>query len=464
MRKKLLAEQFRDDKRVIEAKRLILEALDDVHNRFPGVQSGTPKKKEGYEALIERLGGLRGSPLYFPYLSSGLGKGPLVELADGSVKYDLISGIGVHNWGHSHRDLVAAGIDAALEDTVMQGNLQQSSRVVQLTESIVSAATSKGAKLDYCFLTSSGAMANENALKLIFHKKHPANRILCFANCFAGRTLALSQLTDKPAYRIGLPINFQIDYIPFFDSHNPKESTRNSISTLKNYLSRYPGQHACMCFELVQGEGGYYPGDRRFFLAIMEILKKNEISIFIDEIQTFGRTYELFAYQHFGLDSFVDIVTIGKMTQVCATLFPDSYKPKRGLISQTFTASTSAIVAAQVIFNHLDNGGFFGVQGKNARLHKYFVDRLEHLVQQYHETIYGPYGIGAMVAFSIFDGSLEKTKAFVQALFEQGVIAFLAGQNPTRVRFLLPTAVLTNEDIAAIADIIEVTIKQMGNK
>ena len=44
----------------------------------------------------------------------------------------------------------------------------------------------------------------------------------------------------------------------------------------------------------------------------MEILKQNNIAIFIDEIQTFGRTEELFAFQYFGLDDFVDVVTRGK--------------------------------------------------------------------------------------------------------------------------------------------------------
>jgi len=40
-----------------------------------------------------------------------------------------------------------------------------------------------------------------------------------------------------------------------------------------------------------------------------------------DEVQTFGRTTRLFAFQHFGLESLIDIVTVGKMLQVCATLF-----------------------------------------------------------------------------------------------------------------------------------------------
>ncbi len=62
---------------------------------------------------------------YFPYLASGLGNGPWVELADGSVKLDFISGIGVYGLGHSDPAMVDASVAGAIEDVVMQGNLQQ---------------------------------------------------------------------------------------------------------------------------------------------------------------------------------------------------------------------------------------------------------------------------------------------------------------------------------------------------
>ncbi len=58
--------------------------------------------------------------------------GSFVELADGSVKLDFIVGIGVHGMGHSHPANVAATVDAAIEDTVMQGNLQQGLSTVTL--------------------------------------------------------------------------------------------------------------------------------------------------------------------------------------------------------------------------------------------------------------------------------------------------------------------------------------------
>ena len=49
----------------------------------------------------------------------------------------------------------------------MQGNLQQNESSFLLCQQL-----KKASKMDHVFLTSSGAMAAENALKIIFQKKH----------------------------------------------------------------------------------------------------------------------------------------------------------------------------------------------------------------------------------------------------------------------------------------------------
>ena len=136
----------------------------------------------------------------------------------------------------------------------MQGHLQQNQEAYLLSKLLTEASG-----LDHCFLSSSGSMANENALKLIFQKKFPATRLLTFEKCFMGRTLSLAQLTDKPSFREGLPSNLAVDYVPFYQEADPEESTRHALRVLHQHLNRYPHQHAAMCFEMIQGEGGMYP-------------------------------------------------------------------------------------------------------------------------------------------------------------------------------------------------------------
>jgi 4-aminobutyrate aminotransferase-like enzyme len=459
---KLVAENFTSDSRVVRAKEMILEALSDHQKSLKGVRPAKSDLQVSYGHVVEEFGQMRGGPLFYPYLGSGIGNGALVELADGSVKYDFISGIGVHHWGHSRPELVEAGLDAAVSDTVMQGNLQQNREGASLAKTLLSAANSNGAGLGHCFFSTSGAMANENALKILMQKKSPARRILAFQHCFMGRTLALSSLTDKPDYRQGLPSVMSVDYVPFFDPDRPEESTAIAVKRLKEFLARYPGEYAAMSFELVQGESGFYPGDGDFFTALMQVLKDNDVPVMVDEIQTFGRTSELFAFQSYNLDELVDVITIGKVSQVCATLFTDEFRPGPGLISQTFTSSTAAFHAAAVIVNGLLEQGFFGPDGKIARLHKYFVEKLCRIDERNPGLISGPFGTGAMIAFTPFGGNLKKVKEFLHNLFEAGVIAFYAGSDPYRVRFLVPVGAVTFEQIDEVADIVERTLVEIG--
>lgn len=316
-----------------------------------------------------------------------------------------------------------------------------------------------GSKLEHCFLSSSGAMANENALKIIFQKNYPANRVLCFKKCFSGRTLALAQMTDKAAYREGLPKALAVDYIPFYDENKPEESTANTVAVLKDHLARFPNKHATMCLELVQGEAGYYAGSKAFFTAIIDVLKEHKIAVWADEIQTFGRTSKPFAFQHFELDDFVDVVTIGKLSQVCATLFTGNYKPKPGLLSQTFTSSASAIATAQLVIDAFSEGDFFGADGKIAQLRNHFVSHLKKIESDHPDHFSGPFGIGSMIAFTVFQGDMAKSKAFTHSLYDAGLISFLAGANPARVRFLMPVAAVSTDDIDAVCKIIRKTLE-----
>ena len=119
-----MRQPFKNNTKVKQAKRLLNQALHSYQKniRFPRKADGRHKKS--YKQKIDLIGRLRGRPLFFPYIGSGAGCGALVELADGSVKYDFITGIGVHYMGHSHPKILNASIDAAMEDIVMQGNLQ----------------------------------------------------------------------------------------------------------------------------------------------------------------------------------------------------------------------------------------------------------------------------------------------------------------------------------------------------
>lgn len=446
----LVASELFSDPRFQQAKQQMLEVVREHSEKLTEVKLPDPARKKPYDELIANFAEARGGKLWFPYIGSGVGNGVFVELSDGSVKYDCICGIGPHFFGHSHPMLMEAAMDAAITDTIMQGNLQQNNDSLVLTNALLSASG-----LDHCFLSTSGAMANENALKIAFQYKSPAGRILAFDKCFLGRTLIESQVTDKPAFRQGLPLTHHIDYLPFYDPAQPELSKQQALDALKKYLQRYPKQHAVMIIELVQGEAGFYYASKDFFLPLIQLAKEHEIIILFDEVQTFARTPQLFAFQHFELEEFADIVTIGKISQVCATLFRTEYKPLPGLLSQTFTGSTASIKAAIAILDALLTGGYYGTNGKIQKVYDYFSQKLNHIAIKFPNAIHGPYGIGSMIAFTPFDGDFLRAAKITQDLFEAGVMTFIAGTNPTRIRFLLPAGVIQESDMDAIALILE---------
>ncbi len=456
--KQTKAAQFFSDSRIQEAREKILETLRDHQKNLVGVRGPNSELNVHYAQCLKSFSEIRGSKLFFPYLGSGFGNGVFVELGDGSVKYDFISGIGTHYLGHNSPDLMLSAIDAALRGTVLQGNLQQNVESLDVSKLLLSLANKKGASFAHCFLSTSGSMANENALKLIFQKKYPASRILAFEHCFAGRTIVLSHVTDKPSFRNGLPPALPVDYVPFFDSKNPKMSLEKSCSILKNYLSRHPGQHALMMFELIQGEGGYFEGNRDFFLALIHILKENKIAVLFDEIQTFGRTSDPFAFQYYALDEYADVCTVGKLTQVAATLFKKEWNPAPGLLSQTFTANTASLFAAKTILSKLSVENYFGSQGKIMCMHRQFISHFKKLSKRYPDFIQGPFGVGAMIAFTPFKGDADKVKQFAQMLFQNGVIGFVAGANPVRMRFLPPIGAIEMKDVDEVMKILEATL------
>lgn len=459
---KTVADGFFADPRLTEAKKLIQEALKEHQTKISGVKAATPELKESYDAILKKMGALRGGALFYDYLGSGIGRGPLVELADGSVKYDFITGIGVHYMGHSHPGVIDAQINGAISNTVMNGHLQQNTDSAKLCEIFSVEACKYGAEVKNVFLTTSGAMANENAFKMIFQKRFPAARFFSFEKCFSGRTLGMAWVTDKAAYRQGLPKTIDVDYIPFYVAEDHKGSIERAVYAMKKAITRFPCQHAGFIFELIQGENGSWVGHTDYFEALIQVCQENGISVFVDEVQTFARTRELFAFQHFKLDKHVDIVSVGKNSQVCATLFKDDHKPRPGLMSQTFTGSASQIAAANYIINEMVTGGYLGENGKIEKLHAHFAGNLEKISKKHPEKLSGPFGIGAMVAMTVFNGDVTKAKDFTIKLFENGVLSFMAGSEPTRVRFLMPIMATETHHIDDVCEIIEKTLSEMA--
>ena len=383
------------------------------------------KREEAYLSLIHRVGSLRGRALLYPYIGSKRGKGPYVELLDGSCKMDLLGGVGVQILGHGHPELIKTALEASLSDVFMQGHLLINPEYLALSEKLTSLSR-KHSRLEHVWLSPSGSMANENALKMARQKNSPRRKILAFDRAFAGRTTMMSEITANPKVREGLPSYNEVLRIPFYKPQDPEQGLR----VLKKHLKTYAKDIAVFIFEIVPGEGGFCSAPPEFFIRLFEECRAHGIFIWADEVQTFLRTGEFFAFEKWGLGQYIDLLTVGKGLQLSATFFTKELKPAPGLVSGTFSASGPAMAVGLKVLEILENG-YIGSSGRIGQIESAFKDFFHQLKEKSLIKDYNVFGL--MSAFSL--SKPENTLSFLKDLFQKGLIALSCG-NPARIRFL----------------------------
>ncbi len=461
-----VSDTLRGSARFIAAKNELLSAIHAASSSICGVKQGSGGKEgaEAFQLAIQEFSKDRGRDLYFPFLGSGLGAGPWVELLDGSVKFDMITGIGIHFFGHSHPALLAELVDG-LPGDVMQGNLEPGVEMKQLLRALLS-RVGAGSRLAHGWLMCSGTMVNEVALKIVRQKKFPATKVLAFKDCFAGRSTAMQEITDNPGYRQGQPTYGEVFYLSFYDPKiGLQASVDRTLREMKEHLTRFPGQFALLMTELVQGEGGFVFAPREFYVRVFDEAKKAGLALWMDEVQSFGRTGELFAYQKFGLNEYVDVVTVGKMLQACALLYTAEYNPKPGLVAGTFSGSTAAIRTARRVLELLDEGHFLGEGGQIEKLSGEFVRQLEDLKSHACQGMIGEIrAIGGMIGFEPFHGKMEEVKAVLMRLFDLGVVAFYCGHGPYFIRMLPPLGAMDRAHITQVCQLIRQALTDVNHQ
>ena len=152
------------------------------------------------------------------------------------------------------------------------------------------------------FLASSGAEANEGAIKLArkwgeLHRDG-AFEIVTFADGFHGRTLATMAASGKAGWdQLFEP------KVPGF----PKAKL-NDLDSVRELIGP---RTAAVMIEPIQGEAGVAPASVDFLRALRALCDERRLLLILDEVQTgVGRTGRLFAFEHAGVVP--DIMTLGK--------------------------------------------------------------------------------------------------------------------------------------------------------
>lgn len=156
--------------------------------------------------------------------------------------------------------------------------------------------------LSRVFLASSGAEANEGAIKLArrWGSRHRggAFEVITFADAFHGRTLAMMSASGKAGWdRIFEP---KVSGFP--------KARLNDIDSVARLVGP---QTVAVMLEPVQGEAGVIPADPAFLRALRELCDAHDLLLMLDEVQTgIGRTGTVFAFEQSGIAP--DVLTLGK--------------------------------------------------------------------------------------------------------------------------------------------------------
>ena len=214
-------------------------------------------------------------------------------------------------------------------------------------------------------MCSSGAEANENALKLasfVTGKK----RIIAFHNAFHGRTSAAVAATDNA--NINAPLNQQqeVTFLPFDDE-----------KALETELKK--GDVCAVIFEAIQGVGGLDEPSEEFVYAMDRLCKAYNSSLIADEVQAgFSRTGTFFAYQQYRIEPHIITMAkgMGNGFPVGGILVHPDIEAKYGMLGTTFGGNHLACSASLAVLEVLKAGS---LQKHAKELGEYFVQSAKNI-------------------------------------------------------------------------------------
>jgi acetylornithine/N-succinyldiaminopimelate aminotransferase len=281
----------------------------------------------------------------------------------GEKYLDLYGGHGVISIGHTHPEFVKS-IKNQLDDLAFYSNAIQNPLQIILAEKLGKLSGYEDYSL---FLCSSGAEANENALKLAsFHTNK--SRIIAFDNAFHGRTSAAVAVTDNP--KIVAPINAQqeVTFLPL-----------NDAKLVATELEK--GDVAAVIIEGIQGVGGLDEGTTAFFKDLERLCVKHEVVLILDEVQSgYGRSGNFFAHQYHDIKP--DIICIAKGMgngfPIGGILIAPKFIASHGLLGTTFGGSHLACSAGIVVLEVLEKQKLLA---NVVEINTYFLEKIKEIPQ-----------------------------------------------------------------------------------
>lgn len=378
------------------------------------------------------------------------GRGSIATGADGREYIDLTSGIAVNSFGMCDPDWVEAIVNQ-LGQVAHTSNLFYTAPAPRLAQMLC-----ERTGMARAFFSNSGAEANECAIKAA--RKYAAMRceqtgmatgsdsqpsaatagtasgtetspaddpctfapprhtILTLSDSFHGRTITTLAATGQAHYhQLFRPLTPGIMSVRASDG----------IAAVEQAHQERP--LAGVMIEIVQGEGGIHALEPRYVKDLAAWCTANDVPLIVDEVQTGnGRTGELYAYMHYGIQP--DIVTtakgLGGGLPIGATLLSEKLKDvfQPGDHGSTFGGNPVVCAGAISIVERLSDELMADVRQKSDFIFSELegADGVEHVS-----------GMGLMIGIT----TAKPAKEVLAQCREQGVLVLTAKD---KVRLLPP--------------------------
>ena len=351
------------------------------------------------------------------------GEGAVLWDDQGREYIDCVGGQGTANLGHANA-AVAAAIAAQALKLVSCPEIFPNDQRAALMERLTQLTG-----MPRVFLCNSGTEAVEAAIKFA-RVATKRTEIVATMRGFHGRTFGALSATWNKAYREPFePLVPGYSHVPY-----------NNIEALRQAVT---DKTAAVILEVVQGEGGVYPGSAEYLRGAQQLCHERGALLIIDEVQTgLGRTGKLFAIQHHDLQP--DLLCLAKSIAgglpMGATLIGERVGMLPGHIhGSTFGGNPLACAASLAALSEMER---LDLPARAAENGAYFKERLQEINSPLIREVRG---LGLLVGVEL----KKKSAPYIQALGKRGVLALSAGMNVIR---FLPPLVITREQLDRVTD------------
>jgi len=341
---------------------------------------------------------------------------------------DFTSGIGVVSVGHANDTVTKAICDQVSSIThisnlyVIEPQAKCAQRIVELS----------GYDMQ-CFFANSGAESNEGAIKIArkygeVKGESKRYKIITLDKSFHGRTITTVKATGQEAMH-----NY---FGPFPDGF----AYASDIDAIEGMIDDHT---VAVMIELVQGEGGVQPLDKAKVQALAKMLKRKDVLLIVDEVQTGAyRTGEFLASNVYEIEP--DIITLAKGlgggVPIGVVMTSKKEVLSAGDHGSTFGGNYLSTASANAVMDILSS---LKDSGELDRTFIKFETKLEEVFSNNRNLFTSSVGFGLMRGLRVKDA--ETLSNIIKASHEQGLLVLKAGRNTLR---FLPPLTISDEEIA----------------